>query len=206
MLSIAILNMHHNNLGSLTRALENIGTKVKCVETVKELQKEDGIILPGVGSFNSTITSLEESGEKERLFETITNSKFVLGICLGMHLLATSSTEGGYSLGLNIIPGRVDRLPFFEGSKVPNMGWRCTALTENTPIKLSLENRFFYHVHSFYYQASESANVYGTSFHNNMEYPTIIGKGHIIGMQFHPEISSKDGEILLKKIIDYFMD
>jgi len=198
---INILNLHRNNLGSLKRVFKNIGLTSVCIDQVKDIKKGQGLIIPGVGSFSSAMSALDSSGEKNRLIEAIHNASFVIGICLGMQILATSSSEGGSSFGLNIIPGKVKSFKETLGYKIPNIGWQKSIFTTQKLFNIENNNNTFYHVHSYYFNVKEKKNIYAYSKYCNINFPTIVCKNNIYGIQFHPEISGYNGELLLKNII-----
>ena len=135
------------------------------------------------------------------IVEAIHDASFVIGICLGMQILATSSSEGGSSYGLSIIPGNVESFKETLGYKIPNIGWQKSIFTTHNPFKIGKKYNTFYHVHSYYFNVTEKNNIYAYSKYCNINFPTIVCKNNIYGVQFHPEISGYNGELLLKNII-----
>jgi len=134
----------------------------------------------------------------EPIMDEVRGGKPLLGICLGMQLLLTRSEEGK-SMGLNIIPGEVVRLP--KGLKVPQMGWNSLEIRREHPIIAGIApGSYMYFVHSYYARPKDSSTILTTTDYG-IEFPSIIARDSIIGVQFHPEKSSKIGLQLLKNFV-----
>ena len=165
-----------------------------------ELQRADRFILPGVGAFDPTMEVLNRTAMIETLREEVHGKgKKILGICVGMHLLADGSDEGGLA-GLGWIPGqvtRIDAATLSHRPHLPHMGWNSLELSDD-PIFEGLDaDMGFYFLHSFYFKVADPAHViarvkYGTSL------PCAVRKGNVYGVQFHPEKSHANGMRLLK--------
>jgi glutamine amidotransferase len=208
MKELVILNLHRNNLASLSRFFDSLGVRTKCTDDMADCESADGIIVPGVGSFRNTMDYLSKNRTKARLREAIERSRFMLGICLGMQILADHSTEGcedGATVdGLGLIHGIVKKIPPTQGEKVPNMGWRKSVTSSSCPFSLPEYSEYFYYAHSYYFKSKNEHNIYASSEHGSVLFPTIIGQEHIVGVQFHPEISSQAGESLIKAILKHW--
>jgi len=162
-----------------------------------EIEAADAIVLPGVGAFESAMDGLKDKFGV--LMEAVRAGKPLLGICLGMQLLLTRSEEGN-SKGLNIIPGEVVRLP--SGLKVPHMGWNSLELRRENPILAGIASgSYMYFVHSYYARPKDSSTILTTTDYG-VEFPSIIAQDSIIGVQFHPEKSSKIGLQLLQNFVE----
>lgn len=169
-----------------------------------ELRDADRYILPGVGAFDPTMQTLNDVGVLKTLREEVHGKgKKILGICVGMHLLANGSDEGGLE-GLGWIPGRVTRIntsALSQKPHLPHMGWNAVSHTDD-PLFAGIDAaRGFYFLHSYYFAAQETdhviANVeYGT------ELPCAVRKGHVYGVQFHPEKSHYNGMRLLQNFAE----
>lgn len=201
MIDISVLNLHRNNISSLVRAFSAIGARVSIEDEIPGSVAGKGLVLPGVGSFAHTMASLDLAGARKRLIDLIGRSRFTIGICLGMQLLSATSEEGGDSEGLGFIPGHVQRLPETPDGKVPNIGWRHSAATPAAGVPLDVNGRFFYHIHSYYMNAADKNDVWATSRHGDIDYPTVVGRGKLVGLQFHPEVSGYDGEEFLANLV-----
>ena len=153
------------------------------------------LILPGVGAFRDAMANLREYGLLEPFIDKVKGGTPALGICLGMHLLFTESEEFGLHRGLDLLKGRVIKLP--ADLRVPHMGWnqlhpkRADGLTEGV-----LPSSFVYFVHSYYVQP-QSADIVLATTDYDIEFPAIVHSGNIWATQFHPEKSQRVGERLL---------
>ncbi len=203
-MSIAIIDYGMGNLGSVARALEELGADPFIAEQPHALATAQRMILPGVGSFREAMIRLNEGGWSAAIKHEVAQGKPLLGICLGMQLLASSSTEGGDSEGLNLVPGKVQRLDALGCSdRIPHVGWNGAVLTAHAGVLFdSIPDRTdFYFVHSFALQAEHEQDVTA-----KVEYgvPLVaaVARGCVYGTQFHPEKSSRAGFRILKNFLD----
>lgn len=161
-------------------------------------------LLPGVGAFDPTIETLRQSGIVSALeTEVMEHGKPIMGICVGMHLLADSSDEGTCK-GLGWIPGhvtRIDTRALNRPPHLPHMGWNSIAGdTKDSFLKEINLERGFYFLHSYFFNAGEQDDVVATvDYGGNL--PCIVRRGHIIGAQFHPEKSHSNGIRLIKNFV-----
>jgi len=204
-LSIAVVNTGISNIASVINALKYIGAKINVTDDREELLRADKIILPGVGSFSAGYNALKD----KNLVDVIKShaqikQKPILGICLGMQLLASQSEEGGDNIGLDLIAGNVERLKVdMEGFRVPNIGWcEVDILKSNMLISKDKINSNFYHIHSYYFNCTDTENIIGTIKFSGNDIPVIIQKDNIMGVQFHPEKSHESGLELLNQFIN----
>jgi glutamine amidotransferase len=152
---------------------------------------ESKFILPGVGSFNAGMNSLNGKGLSRLLKDHAKSGGHILGICLGMQLLLDSSEEGAIP-GLGIIPGDLVRMESSYGFRVPHVGWERIEISKSDPIFDGLHKLRFYHNHSF---ALPSASPYElAAIDYSAKYSVVIRKNNAIGVQFHPEKSHMDGQ------------
>ena len=204
-MKIAIINYGMGNLGSVRRSLESLGIDVIIAEHPTQLLNANRIILPGVGSFGEGMKKLSSEGWMESLqIQVIEKSKPLLGICLGMQMLSSSSEENGLNKGLNFISGKVIRLDKLGCDlRVPHVGWNEVKYQENTPLFKDVpQGMDFYFVHSYVFIADNPANVIATSSYG-IGVTAAVSKNHIFGTQFHPEKSSKAGQRILKNFIEF---
>ncbi len=191
---IAVVNYGVGNLKSIAKAIEYVGGKVEVTDDPKVIREASAVVFPGVGAFR---TAVERLNEFRDVIDFLTVP--ILGICLGMQLFATESTEGGTFSGLNYVPGRVVKFPPNVG-KVPHMGWNTIRIERESEILDGVENgSYVYFVHSYYMETSKEYVLTTTEY--GMEFVSGIEKDNYIGFQFHPEKSGKVGLKILKNFL-----
>ncbi len=185
---IAIVNLGIGNFSNVKKAVKGIITN-----DPDKITKADKVILPGVGSFGYASKQLSEI--KEALSEIISQDKPFLGICLGMQLLFEESEEGK-GKGIGLLKGKVVK---FKNVRIPHIGWnQVHVVIDNIPLFKGIKNNsFFYFVHSYYVQPKNQEIVKGFTEYCEFEFPSVVAKGTIFGVQFHPEKSSDNGLKLL---------
>jgi glutamine amidotransferase len=197
---IAVLDYGMGNLRSAEKALEHAGAEVEVTRDADTIRAADGLVLPGVGAFPKAMTAVRELGFDALMREHVDAGKPALGICLGMQLLFESSSELGGAEGLGLLEGAVTELDA-PGLKVPHIGWNEVSWTNGTPIAQGLSNpAAFYHVHSFAPRPSNADDVLGLSAYGT-EFASVVGRGQVFGVQFHPEKSGPDGLALLRNFV-----
>ncbi|MCX7919746.1 MAG: imidazole glycerol phosphate synthase subunit HisH [bacterium] len=189
---IAIIDYGMGNLQSVQKAFLKLGFSAEIISDANKLNNVSHIVLPGVGAFKDAMYGLNQTGFIEPLMQSIQTGKPLLGICLGLQLLFTESSEGGRYQGLNLIPGRVDRFP--DSVKVPQIGWNQIKQTKpNNPLLQGVpDNAYVYFVHS-YYVIPEDNTVIATTTEYGIAFTSMIWKDNIFATQFHPEKSQKIG-------------
>lgn len=196
---IGVINCGVSNIGSVLHMYRRSGINPVPVSTAADISNVDRLILPGVGSYDAGIGRIKAQGLWDPLIQAVTvDRKPILGICLGMQLFGNESEEGSLK-GFGWIPGKVYRLKQPAGSnlKVPHMGWNTVNLDSPHPLfeGLGSESRFYF-VHSYCLDPSEKTSQIGTTVHGD-SFLSACGKGHILGVQFHPEKSHRYGQRLL---------
>lgn len=204
---LTILDYQVGNLASIKNMLKKIGVEARISSDIEEINSADKLILPGVGAFDTCALKLQQSGLLTIINKKVLEDKTpVLGVCVGMQLLAEGSEEGDLP-GLGWIKGRIVKfkkslLP--EGFKIPHMGW-----TDVMPCKSSKlfddmhDEPRFYFVHSYHVEPDDSADTlveanYGYTFAAGIE------RQNIMGVQFHPEKSHKFGMKLLANFVKHY--
>ncbi len=196
MTTIGIVDHGMGNRRSVEKALERVGARVALTAGHDALRAADGLIVPGVGAFAAAMRAMRELGLDELVVERAGEGTPVLGLCLGMQLLFDASTELGGDRGLGLLPGRVVALEAAD-LKVPHIGWNEVAFTRSSPLLEGLgEHAAFYHVHSFVAMPDEEGDVLGRGDYGG-PFTSIVGRGDVYGVQFHPEKSSAAGLALL---------
>ncbi|MFS1514824.1 imidazole glycerol phosphate synthase subunit HisH [Chengkuizengella sp. SCS-71B] len=195
---IAIIDYGMGNLHSVSKAVERLGYIALITSSEQEILDADGAILPGVGAFGDAMEQLKQTGLQEVLYKFVQTGKPLLGICLGMQLLFSSSEEYGEHEGLNLLPGRVTR---FQGDyKIPHMGWNHLNVKVKHPLFDGLEAGHVYFVHSFHVQLDQPTDLLATTDYFQ-EVTAIVGRENVYGMQFHPEKSGIIGIKLLSNFL-----
>ncbi len=201
---LTIVDYGMGNLNSVKRAMSRLRVDSVISSEPKVVAESDKIILPGVGHFGKAIANLKELGLLDVLNEAVlVKKKPILGICLGMQLLAEKSEEGD-SVGLGWIDGEVvkfrvsDRLKH----KVPHMGWNQIVVKKESQLMKDLsEPKEFYFVHSYHFKAANQADVLNES-NYDYNFVSAVEKDNIYGVQYHPEKSHDAGAKLLKNFIE----
>ncbi len=192
---IGIVDYHLNNLRSVQKAFEKVGSSAFISDKADELRKADKLVLPGVGAFGQAMENLALLGLRPVLDEHVAAGRPLLGICLGMQLLFTKSFELGEFSGLGYVKGEVKMFP--SSVKVPHMGWNQVEIVRPSPFLRNVEEKsFVYFVHSYYVDPSEDVTITRTEY--GLRFTSIIEQNNIIGIQFHPEKSQTTGLQLLK--------
>lgn len=193
---IAIIDVTGSNLSSLTNAIKRLGYEYLLTHNKDELSQASHLILPGVGAAPAAMRALKEHQLVESLRQW---KKPLLGICLGMQLLFESSEEGEVDC-LNLIPGRIKRLPTLAGHPVPHMGWSRLNWAKNTVLSQGLTDQdYVYFVHSY---ALLESDYRLASCQYSVNFSAIIQHENKIGMQFHPEKSADLGLKLLNNFLN----
>jgi glutamine amidotransferase len=187
---IAIADYGIGNLGSVSKAFRGAGAEVQLTGDPEALARADALVLPGDGAFAATIAEVERRGLVPVLRQTVAAGKPLLGICIGMQILFEESEEHGVHRGLGFLPGRVRR---FEGElPVPHMGWNVLRARRAHPILDGVpDGSYVYFVHSYYCDAPQDVVIASSDY--GREFPAVVGRGSVLGVQFHPEKSQEVG-------------
>lgn len=202
---ISIIDYKMGNIRSVQNALSFLGAQHKVVTSKEEILSSQKIILPGVGSFKQAMQNIIEMDLYESIREAATKGEIpLLGICLGMQLLADSGEEDGYSEGLGLIPGKVCKLRIKDNSlKIPHIGFNSVYAKKGSALFKSLdESTDFYFVHSYHFIVNNEEHISSYSIHGK-KFVASVQNENIFGTQFHPEKSQCNGLILLKNFIDW---
>lgn len=202
--TVTIVDLGIQNILSVENAFQVIGAQTRVVTDAAGVASAEFLVLPGVGSFGAAVARLRET----RIFDAVRDHALVhcrpvVGLCLGMQLLADSSDEHGEHAGLGLVPGRVVRLNEIPPEyRVPNIGWRNVSLTGRSKLlPASLDKRSFYHVHSYHFVCADAAHMAGVSKFGNDDIAAIVHRSNVFGTQFHPEKSQDAGLDLLHTVL-----
>ena len=198
---IAIVDYGVGNIKAFANIYNNLHIPFKVTKNINDLVDISKIILPGVGSFDHAMQSLQNSGMREKLDELVLEKKVpVIGICVGMQMLAKSSDEGNMQ-GLGWIDGVVkkfDRTKLDENYPLPHMGWNNMNIVKENPLFLDLDKEpRLYYLHSYYFKCNNESDILATA-HYGDEFTCVVNSKNIYGIQCHPEKSHHNGICLLK--------
>jgi len=199
---IAIIDYGMGNLRSVQKAIEKIDCPVMITEKPEELLKADKAILPGVGAFGDGITEIKKRHLDIPIRAFLADGKPFLGICLGLQLLFSHSTEEGQHEGLGILPGHVVRMEDQPGLKVPHMGWNQIEVRKETPLLQDIPTgSYFYFVHAYVAQPENPAVIAAETPYPG-PFTSIISHKNVMATQFHPEKSQDIGLRLLRNFAE----
>lgn len=194
----AIVDYHVGNLASVEKALRYLGARTEITDDERVLERADGILLPGVGAFPDAWAALEQRG-LPAVLRRQAEQKPILGICLGMQLLMSSSTEVRPCRGLDFVPGRVERIRTEQ--KLPHIGWNALRFKTPSPLFSGIdEGSYVYFVHSFCALPERAEDICAVTDYGP-EVVAAVGRGHVYGTQFHPEKSGDVGLEILKNFV-----
>ncbi len=204
-MSTLVIDYGMSNLGSICRALEECGANAFVSDDPRSIESADHLILPGAAAFPDGMSNLNSAGWVKPIKQAVAAGVPLLGICLGMQLLADKSYENGESAGLGLIPGQVCLFtPKTARDKVPHVGWneiykeKENVLLENIP-----EQTDFYFVHSYHFMPENTGNIIAKTDYCG-GFVSIVADKNIFGVQFHPEKSGKLGFQILKNFLDFY--
>lgn len=193
---IAIADYGMGNRRSVEKALEHVGARPMLTADHAMLRAAEGIVLPGVGAFPEAMRRIRAAGLDELIAERAGAGVPVLGLCLGMQLLFETSTEHEGATGLGLLAGDVTAL---RAPRVPHIGWNLVSFERPSALTEGLGDvAAFYHVHSLACRPADPADVVGRGEYGDERFASIVERGNVMGVQFHPEKSSRDGLALLR--------
>ncbi len=198
--SIAVVDYGMGNRRSVEKALQRVGAEAFVSRQPGELQRADGLLLPGVGAFPAAMEVIERLGLDALLREYAQAGVPLFGSCMGMQLLFEGSEEHGGAAGLGLLAGQVRRLDA-QGQKLPHIGWSEVARVRDSSIWRDLPQRIYlYHVHSYVPHPADPETVIATADYGET-FAAVVGSGNVYGAQSHPEKSSTHGLRLLANFV-----
>jgi glutamine amidotransferase len=188
---IAVINYGAGNIGSVVNALAKLGYRPMVTDAVSDILKADAVFLPGVGAAADTMKSLAAAGMDIAVRKLVELGRPLFAICVGLQVLLTSTEEGGDHKCMDVIPGKVSKLP--TGLKIPHMGWNQVKQVKAHRIFTGIpDNTNFYFVHSYYARPLDRSVVAGVTEYG-IEFCSMIIKDNLLATQFHPEKSGEPG-------------
>jgi glutamine amidotransferase len=191
---IGICDYGMGNRRSVVKAFGRVGADVRMTDDLDVLEQAGALVVPGVGAFPQAMDELRARRLDKLVQRRAGEGVPVLGICLGMQLLFESSDEHDGATGLGLLPGTVR---YLRAPKLPHIGWNLVTFARDSVLTAGLgEAAAFYHVHSFACRPSDEGDVVGRGEYGE-PFASIVERGNVYGVQFHPEKSSRDGLALL---------
>lgn len=202
---IAVVDYGMGNVRSLFNALQYVGCDAIVTSEPEAIRRAERLILPGVGAFGDAVDALRARGLDELLDLAVRrDGKPMLGVCLGMQLLARSSTEHGTHIGLGWIDAEVTRFELSPGLKIPHVGWNEIEYRPDEPLFRGLKpgERNFYFVHSFHMRCFRQADVIATCDYGG-RFTAAVRHENVMATQFHPEKSQDNGLRVLENFVNW---
>lgn len=212
---VTVIDYGIGNIYSVCKALERCGADVTLSAEPAVIERAPRLVLPGVGAFANGMACLRERGLIEPIQRFAASGRPLLGICLGMQMLASGSEEFGNHEGLGLIPGRVLGLPIrtVTGTphKIPHIGWSALVASDHVPWEGTLLDdtglgTAVYLVHSYGVTPDDPTHVLATCMYGGHQVVAAIRRGHLVGCQFHPEKSGWAGLRMLTRFLQQSSD
>ncbi|MCA9795566.1 MAG: imidazole glycerol phosphate synthase subunit HisH [Candidatus Eremiobacteraeota bacterium] len=203
-MNVHVVDYGFGNLASARRACERCGAEVTVSSAAEDVARATCLLLPGVGAFGEAMARLRQLRLDQAIRKAVLEDRIpILGICLGMQLLASLGREGGDTEGLDILPGEVARLePSQASERVPHVGWNQVVFEDESNLFEDLESGHdFYFVHSYAFQPRDPGHARAWTPYAG-RFVSVVGHDHIWGVQFHPEKSSKAGLKMLQNFLE----
>lgn len=207
---IVIIDYGIGNLRSVQKAFEAVGADVVRSDDSGDILSAEKLVLPGVGAFGACMAALRERHLVEPLLEAVDNGTPLLGVCVGMQMLFETGEEMGEHQGLGLLPGRVRRFPADMKDengrplKIPHMGWNRLAIVRQLPLLEDLgDEPYVYFVHSYHASPEDSTDAAATSSYG-IDFPAVVARNRVCGVQFHPEKSHQTGLRILRNFVERF--
>jgi glutamine amidotransferase len=194
--TIGVIDYGVGNHASVERAFEALGYRCRVSHHRQTLDSCDLLVLPGVGAFPVAMTALERNGLADFLRKEVRDGRPLIGLCLGMQLLADESLEHGVTSGLGLIPGRVVPLPGNQW----HIGWNSIEVTGDDPLLSHSDGQSVYFNHSYEFDAKPEYRVSVSWLGRSVV--AAVRRGLVVGLQFHPEKSQSAGRVMLKNLVE----
>lgn len=200
---ICVVDYGMGNLRSVENALRFLGCRTRLAASPEGLKGADAYVLPGVGAFGEAMENLARRGLRGPLSGLVIKEKVpILGICLGMQLVAESSDENGNHKGLGWVQGHVRKIPVGKTTRLPHIGWNNVEISKTDPLYQKVKGDLnFYFVHSYRFECDDE--YVSATCEYDVPITASIQKGHIFATQFHPEKSQENGLRVLRSFVDY---
>lgn len=199
---IGIVRMPMGNLQSAWNAVYELGFDPIFLGPEDSFDEVSHLIVPGDGNFRAVMEHLEKEGVADRIRDFASSGRPVLGICVGMQILADEGTESGTMRGLGLVPGRVEKM-VTPGLRLPHMGWNTMHVRHDHPVFEGLKpDRDFYFVHSYAFVPEREADRLAETDYG-ARFACVVGHENVVGFQFHPEKSQINGLKLVENFLNW---
>lgn len=201
---IALVDYGAGNVRSVHKALEVVGADVRLADEPGLIREADKVVLPGVGAFGDCMAGLRRAGVVDAIMEAVEGHKPLLGICVGMQVLCEEGEEMGRHIGLGLLPGRVVRFSdriVARGFKIPHTGWNQIEPRGASALLHGLSAGAWAYFNHAYYCDPRPGDVLGVTDYSGA-FASVVGRGRVYGVQFHPEKSQEVGLHVLRNFVD----
>lgn len=200
---IGVINTERCNLASVLLAIEKLNFEGCIVANPTEMSSCSKLIMPGVGSFGATASHLKSTGLSDSIIKAVDKYEIpILGICLGMQILFSESEEAAGETGLCLLDGSVHHLPSNKIGRIPHIGWEDTVPLRISSLFPEQDNHLPYYFSHSYFCKPADHNIVTTSI-KGTDLCSSVQKGHIFGVQFHPEKSHQMGRAVLQNFLEF---
>lgn len=200
---IGLVRMPIGNLQSAWNALYELGYDPVYLDAGGDYDSVSHLIVPGDGNFRAVMHHIDEAQISGRIRAFAASGRPTLGICVGMQILATRGTESGETAGLGLIEGVVQRMEPAGNLRLPHIGWNAVTVAKPHPVFAGIKpERDFYFVHSYAFATSHEQDCLATTDYGG-HYASIVGRGNVLGFQFHPEKSQVNGLRLIENFCNW---
>lgn len=198
---ITIIDYGSGNIKAIQNIYKQLNVSCVISKSPSDILSASKLVLPGVGAFDETMLQLQSAGIIDALNEAVIHKKVpIMGVCVGMQIMASRSDEGSLP-GLGWVDAEVKKFPleYISGKpKLPHMGWNSVVLVKQSSLLDNVDcQKGFYFLHSYYFSCLESDDVIATTTYGK-DFTSVISKGNIYGVQFHPEKSHSNGMTVFK--------
>ena len=210
-MKVSVIDYGSGNLHSVRRALETVGAEVSFIETAEDIRTADRLIVPGVGAFQACVDGLAQRGLIDPIGEYARGGRPLLGICVGMQMLLSTSEEFGLHQGLDLVPGQVRAVAATDTAgtphKIPHIGWNALTLPDGRPswhdtgLATVDPGTAVYFVHSYTAVPTHLAHRLADAWYGGRQICAAIEHDNILGFQFHPEKSGPVGLSILRRFV-----
>ena len=199
---VALLDHGSGNVSSVSYILSKLDYNYKITKSANDLDKSDYLIIPGVGSYSNCMENINNLGLLNPIKKFVKKNKKVLGICVGMQIFSTIGDENKISNGLDLIPGRVEKMKINKKFLLPHIGWNNLLDMKQNPLLNGIDNKdYFYFLHSYIFNTSNKNCLGKVCYADRLSSAIVTNRKNIFGVQFHPERSQHSGVKIFKNFL-----